>query len=219
MLLSETYQQSSRSQADALKVDPANTSLWRFNMRRLAAEEVRDSILNASGKLDLTQYGPSVFPKIPREVLAGQSVPGSGWPYNPAKDAEGNRRSIYVHVKRSLQVPILINHDQADTDNTCPVRYTTTVPTQALGMLNSEFTNEQATAFAERLVREAGNDVAKQVQLGIAITTGRTATQEEVASDIAFIKKMTEKYKLTPAKALSQYTLMLLNTNEFVYLD
>ena len=75
-------------------------------------------------------------------MLAGQSVPGSGWGNSPPEEAA--RRSVYVHVKRSLLVPILASHDQADTDSSCPVRYTTTVPTQALGMLNGEFTNEQA---------------------------------------------------------------------------
>ena len=59
------------------KLDPANALFWRFNMRRLNAEEVRDSVLAASGRLNLKAGGPSVFPKIPREVLHGQSMPGS----------------------------------------------------------------------------------------------------------------------------------------------
>ena len=57
-------------------------------------------------------------------------------------------------MKRSLLVPILATHDAADTDSSCPVRYTTTVPTQALGLLNGEFANEQAARFADRLRRE-----------------------------------------------------------------
>ena len=127
-------------------------------MRRLTAEEVRDSILAVSGALNLKAGGPSVYPPIPREVLAGQSVPGQGWPTSPP--AEAARRSVYVHVKRSLLVPILATHDAADTDFSCPVRYTTTVPTQALGLLNGEFANEQAARFADRLRREAPGDLA-----------------------------------------------------------
>jgi hypothetical protein len=133
-------------------------------MRRLLAEEVRDSMLSVSGKLNLKMAGPSVYPKIPREVLAGQSVPGSGW--GSSSPEEAARRSVYVHVKRSLLVPILIQHDQADTDSSCPVRYTTTVPTQALGMLNGEFSNEQATALSERLRKEAPGSVQDQVRYG-----------------------------------------------------
>ena len=89
-------------------------------MRRLTAEEVRDSILAVSGTLNLKAGGPSVYPPIPREVLAGQSVPGQGWSTSPPDEAA--RRSIYVHVKRSLLVPILATHDAADTDFSCPVR-------------------------------------------------------------------------------------------------
>src|SRR5437016_1536442 len=159
-MLSSVYRQSSRADAfnpksairnpqskDPKLEDPANQLFWRFNMRRLTAEEVRDSFLAVSGKLNPKMFGPSVFPPIPKEVLHGQSRPGEGWTLSPPEEA--NRRSVYVHVKRSLLVPILSQHDQADTDSSCPVRYTTTVPTQSLGMLNGEFSNSQAVALAE----------------------------------------------------------------------
>ena len=68
-----------------------------------------------------------------------------------------------VKVKRSMQMPILINHDMADTDSTCPVRFSTTVPTQALNMLNGKFMNDSAKAFAERIRKEAGDDPSKQI--------------------------------------------------------
>ncbi len=219
MLTSAAYQRASVAEATNMKSDPGNTYLWRFNSRRLNSEEVRDSILAVTGELNRTMYGPSVFPKIPREVLAGQSNPGEHWHYNAAKPKDGNRRTVYVSVKRSLQVPILINHDQADPDNSCPVRYTTTVPTQALGMLNGEFTNDQAVALAERLKKEHPDDLNAQVIRGIRLTTGRIPKAEEVAKDVAFIGALKAKHKLDDAKALAQYALMLLNTNEFVYLD
>src|ERR1051325_1690324 len=98
---------------------------------------------------------------------------------------EASRRSVYVHVKRSLLVPILAFHDQADTDSSCPVRYTTTVPTQSLGMLNGEFSNEQAREFAHRLRREAPDDLAAQVRRAIRLTTGRTPAEDEIRKDIA----------------------------------
>jgi Protein of unknown function (DUF1553) len=92
-----------------------------------------------------------MYPKLSAEVLAGISFGDkkNHWPDSPL--GEQNRRTVYAFVKRSIQVPILINHDQADTDNSCPVRYTTTVPTQALGMLNGDFTNEQADLLAKRM--------------------------------------------------------------------
>jgi hypothetical protein len=183
-------------------------------MRRLTAEELRDSMLMVSGKLNLKAGGPSVYPKIPKEVLHGQSRPGEGWPVSPPD--EGNRRSVYVHVKRSLLVPVLSMHDQADTDSTCPVRYTTTVPTQALGMLNGEFANDMAAAMAERLKKEA-SDLPGQIRRAICLTSGRVASEDEVAKDVAFVEEMRTK---GPAMdALKRYCLMMLNTNEFVYLD
>src|SRR5438445_5379590 len=132
-------------------------------MRRLNSEEVRDSILFASGSLNEKMYGPSVYPKLSAEVLAGISYPDKEAHWPKAKPEDAARRTMYVFVKRSLQVPILATHDQADTDNSCPVRYTTTVPTQALGLLNGEFANESATAFASRLLKEAPDDLKAQV--------------------------------------------------------
>ena len=224
ILMSRAYQMSARATPEALGEDPGNLLFGRFSMRRLAAEEVRDSILLVSGQLDLKVGGESVFPKIPNAVLAGQSVPGNGWlktkggGYDPKNPAAGNRRSVYVHVKRSLQVPVLIQHDQADADSSCPVRYTTTVPTQALGMLNGEFTNEAAAAFARRL-RDQTPDLEGQVRRAIRLTAGRPPTADEVAKDVAFVRELMEAARLSEAAALQQYCLLFLNTNEFVYLD
>jgi hypothetical protein len=217
IMTSSAYRMSSKADEKGLQLDPANTLFWRFNMRRLTAEEVRDSVLAASGRLNLKAGGPSVFPKIPKEVLHSQSMPGHGWGDSPPDEAA--QRSVYVFVKRSLLVPILSQHDQADTDSSCPVRYTTTVPTQALGMLNGEFTNEQAAAFAERLRRETPGDVAAQVRRAIRLTTGRRPADDEVKKDVAFIGDMQTKHKLTGPAALTQYCLLALNTNEFIYVD
>ena len=219
ILSSSVYQLSSTGSVENLKADPANTLRWRFDMRRLSSEEVRDSILTVSGKLDRTMYGPSVFPKIPADVLAGQSVPGQGWHFDAGNPDASNRRSIYVHVKRNLQVPILAIHDQADPDTTCPVRYTTTVPTQALGLLNGEFANEQAATFAKHMASEAPGDLAKQVTAALRLTAGRPPTAAEVARDVDFVRTLQKKHALDDATALTRYALLLLNTNEFVYVD
>ncbi|HET6573239.1 MAG TPA: DUF1553 domain-containing protein, partial [Fimbriiglobus sp.] len=133
--------------------------------------------------------------------------------------AEANRRSVYVFVKRSLRVPILSSHDQADTDSPCPVRYTTTVPTQALGILNGHFANEQAAALADRLAKEHPGDLPAQVERAIRLTTGRAPAADEVAKDVAFVTEMKTKHKLDDRTALTRYALLVLNANEFVYLD
>jgi len=215
IMTSNTYRMSSAGNDIALREDPGNQLFWRFNMRRLSAEELRDTFLMVGGKLNLKAGGPSVYPKIPKEVLAGQSRPGEGWP--TSAPTEANRRTVYVGIKRSLQVPVLAQHDQADADSSCPVRHTTTVPTQALGLLNGEFGHETATAFAERLMKDSPGEVASQVRRAIRLTTGRVAKEDEVTKDMAFIAELAKKS--TATDALKQYCLMLLNTNEFVYLD
>ncbi|MGP0064604.1 MAG: PSD1 and planctomycete cytochrome C domain-containing protein [Isosphaeraceae bacterium] len=217
IVMSSAYRMSSRATPAELAADPSDRWFWRFPMRRLAAEEVRDAMLAVSGDLRYKAGGPSVYPPIPREVMAGQSVPGSGWKTSTPDEAA--RRSVYVHVKRSLLVPILAVHDAADTDSSCPVRYTTTVPTQALGMLNGAFANEQAVHLAERLRREAPGDLDAQVRRALRLTAARNADQDEVRGDVEFIQTLMERSRLDERAALSQYCLMILNANAFLYLD
>lgn len=207
----------SSSGANATTIDPENNLYWRANPRRLTAEEVRDTILSVNGTLNLKMAGPSVYPIIPKEVLAGQSIPGDGW--GKSSPEEAARRSIYVYVKRSLQVPILVTHDQADPDSSCPVRYTTTVPTQALGMLNSEFTNQQAEKLAERVAKEVPGDVKGQIKRAIRLTTGRVPGEAEVQKDLDLLERFQSKHNMKPDQAMKQVMLMLLNANEMVYLD
>ena len=203
IVLSSAYRMSSRATSAELAADPSDRWFWRFPMRRLAAEEVRDAILAVSGDLRLKAGGPSICPPIPREVLAGQSVPGKGWDLSPADEAA--RRSVYIHVKRSLLVPILATHDAADTDSSCPVRYTTTVPTQALGLLNGDFANEQAELLADRLSREAPGDPSAQVRRAVRLTTGREPDADEVRRDVAFLRTLRDRAGLDDRAALTQY--------------
>ncbi len=217
IMLSSAYRTSSNGSPEALARDPANQLFWRFPMRRLTAEEVRDSILTASGDLNPKAGGVSVRPPISDEVLAGQSVPGQGWKVSPP--AEAARRSVYVHVKRSLLLPILATHDAADTDSSCPVRYTTTVSTQALGFLNGAFTNEQAARLAARLEAGSPGDLTGQIREAIVLTTCRAPEADEVARDSAFIGSLKTESGMSDHAALVQYCLLTLNANAFLYLD
>ena len=217
IMLSSAYRMSSKASPDALAHDPANQLFWRFPMRRLTAEEVRDAILTASGELNPKAGGRSVCPPISAEVLAGQSVPGQGWKVSPPDEAA--RRSVYVHVKRSLLLPILQTHDAADTDSSCPVRYTTTVSTQALGFLNSEFTNAQAAKLAERLEASRPGDLESQIREAIVLTTCREPEADEVSRDSAFINSLKTESGMSAHAAMVQYCLLTLNANAFLYLD
>jgi hypothetical protein len=186
-------------------------------MRRLSAEEIRDSIHAVTGVLNPKMYGPGMYPTISQEVLAGQSQPGKGWGKSSAE--EQARRSIYIHVKRSLVTPLLEDFDGADTDNSCPVRFSTTQPTQALAMINGDFANAQAAVFADRLRKEAGNNPADQITRAIRLTTSRQATKEDIKRGQNLMQKLKQEHGLNNEDALKYYCLFALNTNEFFYLD
>ncbi len=217
IMLSSAYQMSSQANPQGLQQDPDNDLFWRFNMRRLSAEELRDSILMANGRLNLKMYGHGVYPKISQEVLAGQSQPGHGWGKSSPTDQA--RRSVYIHVKRSLLTPLLASFDFPDTDSSCEARFSTTQPTQALGMLNGEFANQQATEFAKRLRRECGDDLPAQVKRALSLALSRPADPKELQRGLRFISTLQEQHKLDTNKALDYFCLYVLNLNEFVYLD
>jgi len=224
IMLSSAYRMSSRAApssgpdgpgAAGLELDPAGELFWRFSMRRLSAEELRDSMLAVSGQLNPKVGGPSFFSKVPAAVLATSSRPKEVWGESP--EDETRRRSVYIKVKRSLLDPLLLAYDLADTDESCPVRFATTQPTQALSMINGAYVNELAVALAERLEREAPEGREAQVRRAIELACSRPATPEEVAENVAFMDEIAAEGG--PEDALRAFCLVALNLNEFVYLD
>jgi hypothetical protein len=216
-MTSQAYQMSPQGRPEALKADPVNDLFWRFDMRRLTAEEVRDSILAVNGSLNLKMGGPGIYVDIPKEVLAGQSRPGNGW--GKSAPVEQARRSIYIHVKRSLLTPILETYDVAETDHSTPVRFVTVQPTQPLALLNSAFINHEAETFATRLRREAGPDAKAQVKLALYLATSRMPDSAEVKRGLELLEELQRKDGLSAQTALKYFCLMTLNLNEMIYLD
>ncbi len=218
IMLSSAYQMSSEASEQALAADPINDHLWRFEMRRLSAEEIRDSILAANGSLNRgAMFGPSIFVTIPDEVLAGQSMPGAGW--GKSSPAETARRTIYIHAKRSLAVPLIASFDGPETDASCPSRFVTTQPTQALGMLNSRFVNEQAEQFAQYLRTQGGDKPETQVAIALRRLFQREPTPGEISRGLQLLAALQSKHGLSPEAALKQFCVTAYNLNEFVYLD
>ena len=218
ILASNTYRMSSQGNEAALAKDPQNNLMWRFDMRRLRAEEIRDSILAVNGTLNLEKmFGPSIYPVIEKEVLAGQSVPGSGW--HQSSDEDRRRRSVYIHLKRSLTVPLLANFDVADTDFTCPTRFATTQPTQALSMLNSVFLLEESQKLARLLKESSGDDRSAQVATALRRALQREPEPQEIERGVKLIGSLEKEFGQSPDNALKYFCLTVLNLNEFVYLD
>jgi hypothetical protein len=217
ILTSQTYRRSSHDQTRGLELDPENHLFWRFDMRRLTAEEVRDTVLSVTGQLNLKMSGPSVFPKLPDEILQSASRPDAAWGRSAAEDQV--RRSVYVFVKRSISDPVLLAFDLADKDGSCPVRFSTTVPTQALTSLNGEFFNTQADHFARRLLRECGDDPPRQVTLALRTALAREPAAEEVERGVELLRTWQAEDGVSADEALRYFCLLVLNLNEMMYID
>ena len=217
IMLSSAYRMSSVPTDEALAKDAPNELLTRFRMRRLSAEELRDSMLVANGTFNAAVGGPPVLPPMPREVLETSSRPGEVWPLTP--EETWTRRSLYIKLKRSLQHPLLTSFDLADLDSPCPERFATVVPTQSLSMMNGDLTNEEAAKLARRLERERPGDLRAQIALGRRLTSGRAPDAREIDEAVAFVAELKSKEGLDDAKALDSLCLVLLNLNEFLYID
>ena len=149
LMTSRSYQMASaHDDATAAKADPGNKLLWRFRQRRLEGEVIRDVILDASGNLNFEAGGPGFFPPIPDQVR--ESFPKGKWEMS-VPGPENWRRSVYAYAKRGLRYPLFEVFDQPSMNVTCERRTTTTVPTQALTLLNNEFALRQAQSFARRV--------------------------------------------------------------------
>jgi hypothetical protein len=206
IMTSEAYQMASAYEdaADRGK-DPQNQYLWRFRAQRLDAETVRDSILAASGKLNLTIGGPPVFPPLPKEILS--SVSFGIW----KKEDDGPdvwRRSVYVYRRRGLVFPMFQVFDLPEQNITAGARNVSTVPTQALTLLNDPFVLRQAQLFADRVKKDAGDDPLKQIDLAYRIALTRPPTQTELTVALDAMR--------TPS--VLDLTHVLFNLNEFVYM-
>lgn len=217
IMSSSTYRMSSTSDPRCLERDPGNDLMWRFEMRRLGAEELRDSVIAVTGKLNRRLGGRSFFSAIPKAALATSSRPNAVWGRSSEEDMR--RRSVYIKVKRSLATPLLSSFDVADTDQSCPVRFITTHPGQSLSMMNGNFLNKQAGIFAKRLQADAPGNPAAQIRLAHKLCFGRVASGDEVRDHLAFMQELQEDFGLDQGQSLEQLCLLVLNLNEFVYLD
>jgi hypothetical protein len=208
ILMSSTYRQSGQSpvEAKAIQIDPDNSLHWRFNRRRLTAEEIRDSMLAVSGRLNLKAGGPSVIVPVEKELVDLLYKPAQ-WAVNP-DPKEHDRRSIYLMYKRNLQLPFLAVFDAPDMQTSCARRESSTHAPQALELLNGAFANDMARALAARLDREAAGAEA-QVTLAYELVAGRPPSAQEKALAVEFLN----------TQPLSEFALAMLNLNAFLYVN
>ncbi len=198
MLLSETYQQSHEVNPENLRLDPTNRYLSHFQPRRLEAETIRDALLAVGGNLDPAMFGPSVLDNT-------------------------QRRSVYLRVKRSELLPVMTVFDAPEPTQSIGERSVTTVPTQALALMNSPFARQQAEKLFARIKPAADAPLASAIDRGYQLAYNRLPTEAERSLMLTFIEQ--QRAALGPEKpdstdqALIEFCQVLLCLNEFVYID
>ncbi|HUQ95252.1 MAG TPA: DUF1549 and DUF1553 domain-containing protein [Bryobacteraceae bacterium] len=213
ILLSSAYRQASRApqEAAAMEKDPENKLLWRFNRRRLEAEEIRDSMLAVSGRLNTKTGGPSVMITIDPELISDLKRP-QYWSATRDK-TEHDRRTLYMIYKRNLILPFMQVFDSPDTLMSCARRDQSTHAPQALELLNGKTSNDLAGALAARLAKER-RTAAERIDYGWRLVAGRPPTPKE--KDISLTYLAEEAKDPTAAK---EFALALFNFNAFLYVN
>jgi hypothetical protein len=205
MMTSEAYQMASEyDDAASAKVDPEDTYLWRYRIQRLEGEIIRDNILSVAGSIDLKMGGPAIFPHVDESFI---KTLFRGIYRNQEDGPDVWRRSLYIYQKRTLPNPMLQVFDLPDMSQSFGARYVSTVPTQALQLMNDDFVLRQAQMFADRVKKEAGDDVAKQIDLVYRIALTRPPTERELSLAADMIL----------SGSLVDFTNVMLNLSEFLY--
>ena len=191
ILLSNAWRQSSEGDGETVKADPQNLLVGRMNRARLEFEALRDSFLAVTGRLDLT--------------MGGRPVPLTTEPYS-------TRRTVYGYVDRLNLANMYRVFDFAVPDMHAPQRYTTTVPQQALFLMNSPFVMEQAQILAKRAEVAGESDPEQRIQRLYRLIYGRAATATEATLGLRFLDRAGES-------PWEKYAQVLLEANEFAFVD
>ncbi|MBM3755162.1 MAG: DUF1553 domain-containing protein [Acidobacteria bacterium] len=211
MMLSSTYRQASKSptEAAAREKDPSNKLLWKWNRRRLAAEEIRDTMLTVSGRLNTKAGGPSVLISIDEELIKDLKRP-QYWVVTRDKK-EHDRRTIYLIYKRNLILPFNQVFDSPDTLLSCARRDESTHAPQALELLNGKLSNDLAKSLAARLKAEK-KTTQDRIDHAFRLIAGRAPNPTE--------RTLAIKYLDDPDPAAeTEFALSLFNTNAFLYVN
>ncbi len=219
---SEAYQMaSSFASRGNFKADPENVYLYKFPQQRLEGEIIRDIILASSGNLNLSIGGKPYFPAVEESVR--KAVAKGIWVVNE-DGPDLWRRGVYSYYKRGMPYPMFDVFDQPDPNVTCEGRDTTTVPTQALTLLNNDFVLKQAGFFAQRVRKIAGPEQDELVRAAYRIALSREPSAEELDWNVSFLNQQlvlhrNEGEEDAARAALFDLCDVILNLNEFVYIN
>jgi hypothetical protein len=204
IVMSATYQQSSRATPALLAKDPRNRLLARYPRRRLDAESVRDQALALSGLLAPKIGGPSVYPPQPdglwRAAFNGQRT----WPTSTGEDR--HRRGLYTFWRRTVPYPSMATFDAPSREICTMRRVPTNTPLQALVTLNDPVYVEMAQALGRRMAREGGVTVADRARFGLRLVLARPPGEAQVSALVALYDRELARYRKDPAAAMKLAT-------------
>ena len=231
IMTSTAYQQTSNRNAQGNQIDRQKRLLWSMPVRRLESEAVRDGILAVSGMLDEQMAGVPVpvMADITGQWVIGKENLNAGRP-GPVIDMKGQqyRRSLYVQVRRSRPLAVLEPFDLPELAPNCTKRPSSTVPTQSLELLNSDFVTAQSRFFAVKLTKQS-QDIEHQVSQAWRTAFGKEITDEEKEEAISFVTEMqevlTKEYESRQLNddpiidAVAVFCQALLSSNQFLYIE
>ncbi len=207
MLLTDAYARSSTASEQAKATDPQNKYLQHFSVQRLEGEAIRDSMLAISGSLNPALFGPSVTPFI-SPYQQGRGKPESG-------PLDGNgRRSIYIGVRRNFMTPMFLAFDYPVPISTIGSRTVSTVPSQALLMMNNEFVAQQASRWSAAIIRNNPDEVERISHMYQA-AFARPAAPDELEKIRSFVHSQEGRAE---NEVWADVAHVLLNSPEFIYL-
>lgn len=210
MMNSHTYRQTSHVSDDRLRIDPQNRLVSRMTMRRISAEELRDSLLFASDRLDETAGGPP----------DGISVDSDGL-VSVIPTADGRwRRSIYA-LHRRTQIPSMLEtFDYPQMGPNCLTRNVSTVAPQSLMLINNGHVYDLATAFAQRVMAEIEvDDHRSKIEAVYHRAVSRPPSEEELRLGLAALQQFETVWPGDPVKGLQAFCHTIFNSAAFVYID
>ena len=244
VMKSTVYRQATRNDMKQDAVDPDNQLYGGKPLRRLEAEIIRDAVLILSGKLNRKRFGapiPVMADRVGQWVIGKENLNAGRPGAVIAMQGEEFRRSIYVQVRRSRPLAVLDTFDLPIMTPNCDKRASSTVATQSLMLMNSDFIAAQSRFFAQRVQQQAGNDLPKQIAVAWELALAREATPEEITEATKFLGEQAAHFRKAapPAKpsakgkpkgkaptkpspellALASLCQTLISSNAFLYVD
>ena len=218
IVLTDAFKRSTLKSNELLEVDPTNSYLASFPVRRLEAEAIRDGILAASESLNDSLYGPPVATYL-TEFMQGRGRPSTSGPI----DGNG-RRSVYQAVRRNFLEPMMTTFDRPIPFSTFGKRDVTNVPSQSLIIMNDPFVAQQAEIMAEKLLAKENLSFEEKVKWVYVRSFSRPPSSEELKKAKEFmvmLEQLETREEREDNKELElwkQYCHSIFNLKEFIYL-